>query len=150
MGRDTTTNESVVVSLVGGAVLVTDAGAADLLAGLAPSTPYSSAALEGSAVLKASAGVFRSLYVQLDPALAAGTYYVQLLTASATVPADGAVTHLRPPQTIVHSLGQAEGVNFDEGVQGIAFTVGCTACVSSTQFTKTIVASSALFSGSVS
>lgn len=116
---------------------------------LSPSTAVSSSALEGSHVLKAGAGLFRSLYVQLDAALAAGTYYVQLLTASATVPADGAVTHLRPPQTIVHALGQAEGVNFDEGDVGIAFTVGCTACVSSTRFTKTEVASAALFAGSV-
>ena len=115
-----------------------------------PSTPASSGgAYEGSRVLKASAGTFRSLFVQLDPALAGGTYYVQLLTASASVPTDGAVTFLRPPQTVVHTLGQAESANFYDGDAGIAFTVGCTACVSSTQFTKTEVASSALFAGSV-
>lgn len=142
--EDDTTGASAGLKQTGGALHVTGSGGA-----FAPSTPYSSSSLEGSAVLKASAGTFRSLYVQLDPALAAGTYYVQLLTASATVPADGAVTHLRPPQTIVHALGQAEGVNFDEGIAGIAFTVGCTACVSSTRFTKTLVTASALFAGSV-
>lgn len=115
----------------------------------ATSTPVNSSALEGSRVLKASAGTFRSLYVQLDTALASGTYYVQLLTASATVPANGAVTFLRPPQTVVHVQGNAESANFYEGDSGIEFTVGCTACVSSTQFTKTEVASSALFAGSV-
>jgi len=120
------------------------------IANSSPSTPVSSGnAYEGSRVLKASAGTFRSLFVQLDPALAGGTYYVQLLTASAAVPGDGAVTFLRPPQTIVHTLGQAESANFYEGDGGIAFTVGCTACVSSTQFDKTEVASAALFAGSV-
>lgn len=116
-----------------------------------PSTAVDSGgALAKSLVLKASAGVFRSLYVQLDPTLATGTYYVQLLTGSTTVPADGSVTHLRPPQTIVHTLGAAEGVNFDEGDSGIAFAVGCVAVVSTTQFTKTLVGSDcATFAGSV-
>lgn len=114
-----------------------------------PSTPSSSSAYESGHVLKASAGTFRHLYVQLNDALPSGTYYVQLLTGSASVPANGAVTFLRPPQTIVHTLGQAEGANFYEGDSGIEFTVGCTACVSSTQFTKTGVASAALFAGSV-
>lgn len=114
-----------------------------------PATPSSSSAYEVGRVLKASAGTFRSLYVQLDPSLAPGIYYVQLLTNSATLPSDGAVTHLRPPQTIVHVAGVAEGANFDEGDAGIAFSVGCSACVSSTQFTKTGVADAALFAGSV-
>ncbi len=116
---------------------------------VSPSTAASSSALEASHVLKASAGTFRSLYVMLDATAPSATYYVQLLTASATVPVDGAVTFLRPPQTIVHTMGTPDGVNFDEGDSGITFTVGCTACISSTQFTKTISGSYALFSGSV-
>lgn len=114
-----------------------------------PSTPSSSSAYESGRVLKASAGTFRSVSVQMSPALASGTYYAQLLTASATVPVDGAVTFLRAPRAIVHTIGSAETENFYEGDSGITFTVGCTVCVSSTQFTKTAVASAALFDGSV-
>ncbi len=128
--------------------IITTAGGV-VVANGTPSTPSSSSTYESGRVLKASAGTFRSLYVQLDPALPAGTYYAQLLTASASVPVDGAVTHLRPPQTIVHVLGQAESANFYEGDAGITFTVGCTACVSSTQWTKTAVAAAAIFAGSV-
>lgn len=114
-----------------------------------PSTPSSSSAYESGRVLKASAGTFRSVSVQMSPALASGTYYAQLLTASATVPVDGAVTFLRAPRAIVHTIGAAETENFYEGDSGITFTVGCTVCVSSTQFTKTAVALAAIFDGSV-
>ncbi len=130
------------ISAVGGAVTVSSVT-------VSPSTPASSSALEASHVLKASAGTFRSLYVMLDASAPSATYYVQLMTASATVPANGAVTFLRPPQTIVHTMGAPDGVNFDEGDSGITFTVGCTACISSTQFTKTLSGSYAFFSGSV-
>jgi len=116
---------------------------------LPPSIPSSSSAYEAGRVLKASAGTFRRLLVCLDPGLASATYYVQLLTGSATLPANGAVTHLRSPQTIVHVNGVADKVVFDEGDAGIPFTVGLSTCVSSTQFTKTAVASAALFDGSV-
>lgn len=116
---------------------------------LTPSIPSSSSVLEASHVIKASGGTFRSLFVQLDPTAPSATYYVQLLTASAVVPPDGAVTFLRPPQTVIHTNGIADYINFNEGDSGILFTVGCTACLSSTQFTKTISGAYALFSGSV-
>ena len=113
-------------------------------------TPSSSlAAFESGRVLKASAGTFISLYVELDPSLASGTYYAQLLTGSASVPADGAVTHLRSPQAMIHVTGQKTIAQFNDSPHGIAFSTGCTACVSSTRFTKTAVASAAIFDGSV-
>lgn len=121
----------------------------ELVAGATPVTVSTSSAYEGGRVLKASSGTFCRLFVQLDPSLPSNTYYVQLLTGSATLPANGTVTHLRPPQTIVHVNGVAESVIFNEGEAGVAFTTGLSACVSSTQLTKTIVASAALFSGSV-
>lgn len=116
---------------------------------ITPSTPASSSALEASHVLKASAGTFRSLTVMLDASAPDGTYYAQLGTASATVPGNGAVTLLRPPMTINHVNGTADFAVFDEGDAGIAFTVGCWACISTTQFTKTAAGNYALFSGSV-
>ncbi len=116
---------------------------------LPPSTAVSSSALEASRVLKSSAGTFRSLTVMLDASAPTGTYYAQLGRASATVPANGAVTLLRPPLTITHLNGAADFATFDEGDAGIEFTVGCWTCISSTQFTKTVAGSYALFSGSV-
>lgn len=114
-----------------------------------PATAVSSAALEASRVLKASAGTFISLFVEIDESAPTGTYYVQLGTASATVPADGAVTLMRPPITVEHSFGVPDHVTIDEGPGGVTFTVGCWACISTTRFTKTVAGSYALFAGSV-
>jgi hypothetical protein len=152
-----TSDGSVNVNLTGGAVggqTVAQGdpnagGAAAWWAQIRPSTPYSSAALEPSAVLKNAAGTFRSLTVMLDATAPTGTYYAQLGTASATIPANGAVTLLRPPQTINHINGTADYAIFDEGDSGITFTVGCWACISSTQFAKTVSGSYATFAGSV-
>lgn len=152
-----TSDGSINVNLTGGAVggqtvaqgNQNAGGATSWWVQVRPSTPYSSAALEASAVLKASAGTFRSLTVMLDASAPDGAYYAQLGTASATVPADGAVTLLRPPQTINHTNGVADFAVFNEGDAGIAFTVGCWACISTTQFTKTAAGSYATFAGSV-
>ncbi len=134
----------------GGGLLVEGGNLAAIAAAMAPSTPASSAsALEASHVLKASAGTFRSLFAEIDASAPTATYYVQLLTGSATVPDDGAVAFLRPPITVVHVVGTPDYVTFDEGDSGIAFTVGCTACLSSTRFTKTIAGAYGLFAGSV-
>ncbi len=113
-----------------------------------PSTPYSSAVLETSAVLKASSGTFRSLHVEVDASTPDGTYYILLMSGSATVPANGAVTLLRPPQTVVHVYGVPDYVDFFDA-DGILFTTGCTACISTTRFTKTISGAYCLFAGSV-
>lgn len=138
-----TSDGSINVNITGGAV-------GGQVVTLPPSTPYSSAALEASAVLKGSAGTFRSLTVMLDATAPTGTYYAQLGTASATVPVDGVVTLLRPPQTINHINGVADFAVFNEGDAGISFTVGCWACVSTTQFTKTVIGGNyATFAGSV-
>lgn len=128
------------------------AGSSAWLVKFTAATPSSSSAYEKGRVLKSSAGTFLSLFVELDASLATGTYYVQLLANSATLPADGLVgtlTHLRPPQRIDHTTGTASSANFYEGERGIAFSVGLSACVSSTQFAKTEVAGAALFAGSV-
>jgi hypothetical protein len=133
-----------------GALLVSapTTGAGTLVT-IRPSTASSSSVYESGRVLKASAGTFRRLRVEVSAALASNTYYLQLLTASASVPADGAVTFLRSPVAIAHTNGTASHAEIDEGDAGIEFTVGCTACISSTQLTKTAVASAAFFDGSV-
>jgi hypothetical protein len=113
-----------------------------------PSTTYQSTALEASAVLKASSGTFRSLTVQVDASAPTATYYILLMTGSATVPADGAVTVLRRLR-VDHTYGTTDTATFDEGDAGVAFSTGLTACLSTTRFTKTIGGAYCEFSGSV-
>ena len=127
---------------------VTSDPSAPLTITLQPSTAVNSTAYEAAHVLKSSAGTLRSCFVQFSPALAGGTYYVQLIRDSA-IPADGSVSFHRPPFAVVHTLGQPTQFVFDEGVAGMAFGTGCVICVSSTQFAKTEVLSAALFAGSV-
>lgn len=137
----------------GGTVDQGAAGAAAWLVKFAPATPSSSQAYEKGRVLKDTGGTFLSLYVELDPSLPSDTYYAQLFSNSAALPADGAaetVTHLRPPQRIEHTMGSTTSTaNFFEGERGIEFSVGVSCCVSLTQFAKTEVAGAALFAGSI-
>lgn len=103
----------------------------------APWTSVFSTALEASHILKASAGTFRSMSVRLDSTAGSGNFYVQLLN-SATLPADGAVTHLAAPVKLVHVNGTDQYVVFDADELGIAASAGMVVVLSSTEFTKTI------------
>lgn len=97
-----------------------------------------SAALEASTVTKASAGNVYKAMGRLDSTYATATYYIQLLNA-ASLPADGAVTHLRAPIKIQHTSGTDDYWDFciAENFPVYAST-GIVMCVSTTEFTKTI------------
>lgn len=98
-----------------------------------------SAALEASSIAKASAGVLRSSTGRIDSSAGSATYYVQFLN-SATVPADGAVTHLRTPIKVVHVTGTDSNWSADFTMNGIYGSAGLVIVLSSTEFTKTITA----------
>lgn len=102
-----------------------------------------STGLEASTISKPSGGnLFRGFGV-IDAAAAADMYYVQFLD-SATVPADGAVTHIIPPIPVNHN-----GTNdstFDTGWLngGIPADNGIVCVISTTLVTKTITGNIAL------
>jgi len=96
-----------------------------------------SAALEASTVTKAAAGVLYQVDGRIDSTAATGTYYIQFINA-ASLPADGAVTHLRTPKKLQHTTGTDTPFSFDFGPGGIYAPVGIVLCASSTEFTKTI------------
>lgn len=97
---------------------------------------YKSTALETSAVVKVSAGMLSGYDIRIDSTAPSATYYVQILN-SATVPVDGAVTHLIAPIKVIHTVG------FDDYVlvpwhQAASASAGIAYCLSSTEFTKTL------------
>jgi len=97
-----------------------------------------SAALEASSVAKASAGRFLGLLGRIDSTAGSGTYYIQVLNAS-SLPADGAVTHLKAPKKIQHTTGTDSDFEIDvNDVGGIYASTGIVWCISTTEFTKTI------------
>lgn len=97
--------------------------------------PYTSAALEASAIVKASAG---NLYGFVVTNNNASTRYIQIFN-SATLPADGAI----PALTIPVPAGAV--LPFDTGKFPNYFTNGIVICNSTTQITKTIGAADSLF-----
>lgn len=98
-------------------------------------TPYASAVLEASAVIKASAGV---LYGGIVTANTSGLYF-QVFN-SATVPVDTTVPTIPGiPLTINVPF------SFDMGTFGNFFSAGISVCVSTTQFTKTVGGANAAF-----
>ncbi len=99
----------------------------------------SSAALEKSSVSKASAGKFRGMAGRIDSTEASGTFYIQMLDA-ASLPGDGAVTHIAPPIKVIHVTGSDSYFDFNVLPGYLTAAVGIVWCVSSTEFTKTIVA----------
>lgn len=106
--------------------------------------PYTfSTALSNSFVVKATPGVIRSVTLRVDATLATGTYYVQLWNL-ATPPADTTavtlVNSLAAPVKVVHVLGVDNDVRYDFDEGGEPFTVGASLNLSSTEFTKTLVA----------
>ncbi len=96
---------------------------------------YRSTALEASAVVKNAAGMLKGFDVRVDSTLASGTYYVQILN-HASLPADGAVTHLIAPVKVIHTVG------FDDFIEDrfpdVSAGTGVVVCLSTTEFTKTI------------
>lgn len=98
-------------------------------------TPYFSAALEASRIVKASPGnLFGFVFGNSNAALR----YVQFFN-STTLPADGAVPALSFP------VQGNSPFSFDTGKFANFFTVGMVICNSTTQFTKTIGAADSTF-----
>lgn len=136
---------------------------AKLPAALGPATPAGSlavvaakvtpaitaSALAASKVIKAAAGIHFSTQVQIDATAPSATYYVQMINAAA-LPSNGAVTHLHAPQTVIHVSGVPDVVVFDDTGAPAAFTTGCVAALSTTQFTLTIGGAYLLVDGSAS
>jgi hypothetical protein len=104
-----------------------------------------SSALEGGHVIKASPGRLYSLTVRIDSTLASGTYYLQLHN-SAGVASEGAHAFLEAPTKVQHEQGYDDFVSKDSSRGGVYASLGIYACISSTEFTKTLVASAASFS----
>ena len=96
-----------------------------------------SAALEASSIAKATYGRLYRTMGRLDSTAPSATYYLQAVD-SATLPADGAVTHLMAPIKFVHVSGTDQTWDIDFGLLGIPFNAGCVLVLSSTEFTKTI------------
>lgn len=102
-----------------------------------PFSVRKSAALEDSGIIKAAAGTLYGLSGRIDSTAPSATYYLQILD-SATLPADGAVTHLIAPIKIVVVTGTDYIFDLDFTPNGIAAAAGIVVCLSSTEFTKTI------------
>jgi hypothetical protein len=102
-----------------------------------------STALTNAFVVKAASGNLRSVTLRVDSTLASGTYYVQVW-ALAAPPADTTavtlVNSLAAPVKVVHVLGTDDLVRYDFDEYGVPFTLGASIGLSSTEFTKTLVA----------
>jgi len=89
--------------------------------------------------------VLRSITVRVDSTLATATYYVQLWNASA-LPADATVVTLAnsmmAPEKVQHVLGVDNEIRIDFNENGVNASNGAFLCLSSTEFTKTLVAGS--------
>ena len=98
-----------------------------------------STALAASLIIKAAAGVLRSLRVRLDSTAASATYYIQLFN-STTLPADttGTASMLVAPMKVQFTTGTDQTLTIDYTDAGIAFATGLVVVLSSTEFTKTI------------
>lgn len=100
-------------------------------------TTDKSAALEASSIAKASAGNMYRCFGVVDKTAATGLYYVLFLD-SATLTADGAVTHLRTPEVINHVNGTDSTFDTTYVMGGDPAANGITVCLSTTMVTKTI------------
>jgi hypothetical protein len=94
-------------------------------------------ALAASLVIKATAGVIRSVSGRIDSTLASGTYYLLLMNA-ASLPANGAVTNLMAPQKYIHVNGTDDRFALDFTANGIFASVGAVLAISTTEFTLTV------------
>ena len=108
-----------------------------------------SAALENSSVASAVKAYFAGFSGRVDSTAATNTYYLQILNAS-SLPADGAVTFVVHPEKVVHTNGTDSLVDIDlTGNHGMRYAgTGLVWCLSSTEFTKTIIAG-AMVSGTL-
>jgi hypothetical protein len=103
-------------------------------------TVAKSSALASNLLVKATAGVLRSALPRIDSTAESGTYYLQVLNA-ASMPSNGAVTHLVAPVKVQHVLGVDDFFPFDLTDAGIAFGTGCVIALSTTEFTLTAAGS---------
>jgi hypothetical protein len=99
-----------------------------------------SSALEASTVSKASAGNVFRVFGVIDKTAATGLYYVLTLDA-ASLPSNGAVTHLLPPQVINHT--QNTDSEFDSLWinNGKPASTGVVVALSTTMVTLTVAGS---------
>lgn len=100
----------------------------------------SSAALEASSISKASAGNLYYAYGVVDATAPTDIYYIQFLD-SATLTADGAVTHLITPIPVVHTTGTDSSFEIGDFDFGVAAANGIVIVLSTTLVTKTIAGS---------
>lgn len=97
-----------------------------------------SAALEASSISKASAGNLIEAYGSIDKTAASGQYYVLFLD-SATLPIDGAVTHLVSPIPVTHISGTDSTWQYDKTKYDVAAANGIVIVLSTTMVIKTMV-----------
>ena len=100
-------------------------------------TRDSSTALEASSISKASAGNLYRAFGVIDATAATDLYYIQFLD-SATLTADGAVTHLITPIAVNHTTGTDSMFDSFEFPMGVAAANGIVIVASTTLVTKTI------------
>ena len=106
-----------------------------------------SAALEASTISSAAAANFYKAYGFIDSTAASGTYFILTLNA-ASVPGNGAVTHLIAPVPVVHTTGTPSTFNIrTDGDIPVAASTGIVLVCSTTNVTLTI-AGSIMFSTS--
>lgn len=96
------------------------------------------AALAASLVVKSGAGKLKSIKGRIDSTATAADYYIQILNA-ASLPANGTVTHLWPPQKVKGHVTTADDkFDIDFGAEGIFASTGIVIALSTTEFTLTI------------
>lgn len=107
--------------------------------------PYQGQALDDGQVIVATACKVKSVTALIDTAAASDEYFLHVIDAAA-VPANGAVTLAAPPVSVQHTAGTQSAIVIDFSEPGVSFTTGLTVYISTTQITKTIAGSVAIFS----
>lgn len=113
----------------------------------------SSTALGKDLQVKTQSGYLKRLSVAIDSTAATATYYVQFFNKAST-PADATAVSSSTPRVykIVHTTGGNDSelsLDFTDPsyTRGYFFDTGLYVCISSTQFTKTLIGSNvAVFS----
>lgn len=100
-----------------------------------------STALEKSRAVSADPATVKAVYVRIDASYATDDLWIHVLNA-ASLPADGAVTHLCAPVKIQHTTGTDSVRILEFGDEGRYASTGLVVCVSTTEFTKTLIGSS--------
>lgn len=81
--------------------------------------------------------LFRGAWGRIDQSAPTDTYYIQVLDA-ASLPSNGAVTHLVSPTAIVHTQGVHSTFNIDVKEEYLKARYGVVLAVSTTEFTLTV------------